>query len=44
VFVAGRAAFRIGDLLVPTARAFGMTMTVLPTVIASGWLAAHWFA
>lgn len=44
LFVAGRAAFWIGYLLLPTARAFGMTMTVLPTVIAYGWLVARWFA
>jgi len=26
----------------PTARAFGMTMAVLPTVVAYVWLAVHW--
>ena len=44
LFVAGRATFWIGYLLSPSARAFGMTMTALPTVIAYGWLAARWLA
>ena len=42
LFVAGRVTFWVGYLLVPTGRAFGMTMTVLPTVIAYGWLVARW--
>jgi hypothetical protein len=44
LFVAGRVAFWVGYLLHPTARAFGMTMTVLPTAIAYGWLVARWLA
>jgi hypothetical protein len=36
LFVVGRATFWVGYLLHPTARAFGMTMTVLPTVVAYG--------
>ncbi len=44
LFVAGRLAFWAGYLLHPTARAFGMTMTVLPTVVAYAWLAVHWLA
>ncbi len=42
LFVAGRIAFWIGYLLHPTARAFGMTMTVLPTAAAYVWLAIRW--
>jgi hypothetical protein len=41
LFVVGRATFWVGYLLHPAARAFGMTMTVLPTVIAYGWLIAR---
>ena len=39
LFVAGRMAFWIGYLLYPMARAFGMVMTVLPTLAAFAWLA-----
>ena len=38
LFVVGRLTFWIGYLLYPTARAFGMVMTALPTLIAYGWL------
>ena len=41
LFVVGRVTFWIGYLLYPTARAFGMTMTVLPTVVAYGCLLAR---
>ena len=41
LFVVGRATFWLGYLVAPTARAFGMTMTVLPTVVAYGWLLAR---
>jgi hypothetical protein len=41
LFVAGRATFWVGYLLHPTARAFGMTMTVLPTVVVYGCLLAR---
>jgi hypothetical protein len=41
LFVVGRVTFWVGYLVYPTARAFGMTMTVLPTVIAYGWLLAR---
>ena len=44
LFVAGRVAFWGGYLLHPTARAFGMTMTVLPTVVAYAWLGVRWIA
>jgi hypothetical protein len=41
LFVVGRATFWIGYLILPTARAFGMVMTALPTLVAYGWLLAH---
>lgn len=44
LFVVGRATFWIGYLLYPTARAFGMVMTALPTFIGYGWLLAHTLA
>jgi hypothetical protein len=43
LFVIGRATFWIGYLIEPTARAFGMVMTALPTLAAYGWLLAHAF-
>jgi hypothetical protein len=43
LFVAGRATFWIGYLLLPTGLAFGMVMTALPTMVAYGWLLAHAF-
>jgi hypothetical protein len=39
LFVVGRATFWIGYLLYPMARAFGMVLTILPTLAAFGWLA-----
>ncbi len=39
LFALGRAAFWIGYLIHPLARAFGMVLTVLPTLGAYGWLA-----
>jgi hypothetical protein len=39
LFVLGRITFWIGYLLHPLARAFGMVLTALPTVVAYGWLA-----
>ena len=42
LFVVGRATFWIGYLLRPTARAFGMVMTALPTIVGYGWLLVHW--
>ena len=41
LFVVGRATFWIGYLLAPTARAFGMVMTVVPTLAGYGWLLSH---
>lgn len=41
LFVFGRISFWIGYLLHPLGRAFGMVLTMLPTVIAYGWLAWH---
>ena len=35
LFVVGRATFWVGYLVYPTARAFGMTMTALPTVVGT---------
>ena len=42
MFVAGRITFWIGYLVSPTARAFGMVLTALPTIAAYVWLLAHW--
>jgi hypothetical protein len=38
LFGFGRAAFWIGYLIYPMARAFGMVLTVLPTIAAYLWL------
>jgi hypothetical protein len=38
VFFIGRIAFFIGYLIHPIARAYGMVLTILPTLIAYGWL------
>lgn len=38
LFGFGRAAFWVGYLIYPTARAFGMVLTVLPTIAAYVWL------
>lgn len=38
LFGFGRAAFWIGYLIYPTARAFGMVLTALPTITAYVWL------
>jgi hypothetical protein len=38
LFGIGRATFWIGYLIFPTARAFGMVLTVLPTIAAYVWL------
>jgi len=37
-FALGRVTFWIGYLLHPMGRAFGMVMTIIPTVAAFGWL------
>jgi hypothetical protein len=45
LFALGRIAFWIGYLLHPLARAFGMVLTVAPTLVAYLWLALHaWHA
>ena len=41
LFAFGRIAFWIGYLLHPLARAFGMVLTVAPTLAAYVWLASH---
>lgn len=41
LFVVGRAAFWIGYLYAPWARAFGLGLTFYPTVAALVWLAAR---
>jgi hypothetical protein len=38
LFGFGRAAFWIGYLICPTARAFGMVLTILPTIAGYVWL------
>jgi hypothetical protein len=38
LFVVGRIAFWIGYLIHPTGRTFGMTLTVIPTLVAFAWL------
>jgi hypothetical protein len=43
LFVFGRITFWIGYLLNPLARAFGMVLTVLPTLAAYAWLAWQMF-
>jgi hypothetical protein len=41
LFGVGRAAFWIGYMISPMGRAFGMVLTVLPTIAAYLWLLAH---
>ncbi len=43
LFVVGRVTFWAGYLVYPTARAFGMVMTALPTIVAYGWLLVDTF-
>jgi MAPEG family len=38
LFLVGRATFWVGYLLHPMGRAFGMVLTVLPTLCVFGWL------
>ena len=38
LFVAGRITFLIGYAIYPIARAYGMTLTALPTILAYVWL------
>jgi hypothetical protein len=44
LFVVGRALFWIGYTIHPLARAFGMTLTALPTLAAYGWLVWRWLS
>jgi hypothetical protein len=44
LFAAGRAAFWVGYLYAPWARAFGLGLTFYPTVAALVWLALRGFA
>ena len=41
LFAIGRAAFWIGYLIYPMGRAFGMVLTVLPTIASYAWLVWH---
>ena len=41
LFVVGRLTFWFGYLVYPTARAFGMVLTALPTLVGFGWLLVH---
>jgi MAPEG family len=41
LFGVGRIAFWLGYLLNPMGRAFGMVLTILPTIAAYLWLVAH---
>ncbi len=38
LFAVGRVTFWIGYLIHPMGRAFGMVLTILPTIMAFGWL------
>jgi hypothetical protein len=42
-FVIGRITFWIGYLIYPTGRAFGMVLTILPTIAAYAWLIGRAF-
>jgi hypothetical protein len=42
LFVVGRATFWVGYLLYPMGRAFGMVLTVLPTLASYAWLVWEW--
>jgi hypothetical protein len=44
LFAVGRIAFWIGYLIHPMGRAFGMVITVLPTLASYVWLLWHWSA
>lgn len=41
LFVAGRITFVIGYAAYPIARAYGMVLTVLPTILAYFWVLQH---
>jgi hypothetical protein len=41
LFAMGRGAFWVGYLIHPMGRAFGMVLTVLPTIASYAWLAWH---
>lgn len=41
LFGVGRATFWVGYLINPMGRAFGMVLTILPTIAAYVWLVAH---
>jgi hypothetical protein len=38
IFLAARLAFFIGYLIYPVGRTFGMTLTIIPTILAYVWL------
>jgi MAPEG family len=42
LFLVGRMAFWTGYLIHPMGRAFGMVLTVLPTIGSFAWLLWHW--
>jgi hypothetical protein len=41
LFAIGRGAFWVGYLIYPMGRAFGMALTVLPTIASYAWLVWH---
>lgn len=41
LFLVGRIAFFAGYLIYPIGRVYGMTLTVLPTIISYGWLVSR---
>jgi hypothetical protein len=43
LFAIGRVAFWVGYLIHPMGRAFGMVLTVLPTLASYAWLSWNWF-
>ncbi len=44
LFLVGRITFAIGFAICPIARAYGMVLTVVPTIMAYVWLALRLFA
>ena len=42
LFAVGRAAFWVGYLIHPMGRAFGMVLTVVPTIASYAWLLWSW--
>ena len=42
LFAVGRVAFWVGYLIHPMGRAFGMVLTVVPTIVSYAWLLWSW--